>query len=277
MILVDNSQLFFSSFFAHNREPSLNLNEELVRHTLISEYADINKRFKKKYGELVLCQDAGNYWRTDVYSGYKKGRKELKKTDTGVDWQKLYDLFHNIKKEIAQNLPYQNIQVAKCEADDIIFVACKHAPTTEKILVVSSDKDMMQLYRYKNVDIYNPRNSAITPRPSDVEAMLMEHIIRGDASDSIPNILTPTKDYLSGIRQKPITKKRLLDFQINGGMDKKNLERNQQLIDMSYIPIEYEDRIVEEMEKEFTPDRSKIFNYFVENKMKLLMDSVHNI
>ncbi len=46
---------------------------------------------------------------------------------------------------------------------------------------------------------------------------------------------------------------------------------------MSYIPIEYEDRIVEEMEKEFTPDRSKIFNYFVENKMKLLMDSVHNI
>ena len=60
-------------------------------------------------------------------------------------------------------------------------------------------------------------------------------------------------------------------------MDKKNLERNQQLIDMSYIPIEYEDKIVEERDKEFTPDRSKIFNYFVENKMKLLMDSVHNI
>ena len=96
MILVDNSQLFFSSFFAHNREPSLNLNEELVRHTLISEYADINKRFKKKYGELVLCQDAGNYWRTDVYSGYKKGRKELKKTDwlksCGYSFGKLYDL-----------------------------------------------------------------------------------------------------------------------------------------------------------------------------------------
>jgi hypothetical protein len=48
------------------------------------------------------------------------------------------------------------------------------------------------------------------------------------------------------------------------------------LVDLSYIPQEYEQAILAEYNKPITVDRSKIFNYFVEKGLKNLMNDIQD-
>ena len=82
---------------------------------------------------------------------------------------------------------------------------------------------------------------------------------------------------IDGKRQKPCRKKRVeevIDDPYNDAW-KVNFERNQTMIDMTKIPDEYESLILEEFEKDMVVnDRSKLLDYFIKNKMILLMDEL---
>lgn len=277
MILIDNSQLFFSSYFSHGHATG-EVNDNLVRHTLLSQYARINDKYRSRFGSIVICNDADNYWRKDIYPGYKQQRKEQKEKNTDVDWQHLYETFDRVRDEIKSNLPYKSIRVHRCEADDIMYVLCKHYSPKEKILIVSSDKDMIQLMKFNNVSIYSPKTDSIIKSISNLDELLFAHVLRGDSSDNIPNVLTSTEDFLSKkIRQKPMTAKRIVEFTNNNSLiDEKNLTRNKTLIDLSYIPEEYENNIVKQYQQVIPADRKNIFDYLVSKKMKLLLESVES-
>lgn len=277
MILIDNSQLFFSSYFSHGHVTG-EVNDNLVRHTLLSQYARINDKYRAKFGNIVICNDADDYWRKKVYSGYKQQRKEQKEKNETVDWKHLYETFDKVRDEIKDNLPYKSIRVNKCEADDIMYVLCKHFSSYEKMLVVSSDKDMVQLMKFKNVYIYNPKTDSIIKEVANIEHMLFTHILRGDASDNIPNVLTDTTSFLEKKeRQKPMTAKRIAEFSKDISLiNENNLKRNRTLIDMSYIPEEHENAILNKYNQITVPDRKNIFNYLVTNKMKLLLEHVES-
>lgn len=277
MILIDNSQLFFSSYFSHGHATG-EVNDNLVRHTLLSQYARINDRYRSRFGDIVICNDADNYWRKEIYSGYKQQRKEQKEKNTDVDWKHLYETFDRVREEIKNNLPYKSIRVHRCEADDIMYVLCKHFSHKEKMLIVSSDKDMIQLMKFKNVSIYSPKTDSIIKSISNLDEILFAHVLKGDSADNIPNVLTSTDDFLSKkIRQKPMTAKRIVEFTNNSSLiDEKNLIRNRTLIDLSYIPEEYENNIVEQYQQTIPADRKNIFDYLVTNKMKLLLESVES-
>lgn len=277
MILIDNSQLFFSSYFSHGHATG-EVNDNLVRHTLLSQYARINDKYRSRFGDIVICNDADNYWRKEIYSGYKQQRKEQKEKNTDVDWKHLYETFDRVREEIKNNLPYKSIRVHRCEADDIMYVLCKHFSHKEKMLIVSSDKDMIQLMKFKNVSIYSPKTDSIIKSISNLDEILFAHVLKGDSADNIPNVLTSTDDFLSKkIRQKPMTAKRIVEFTNNSSLiDEKNLIRNRTLIDLSYIPEEYENNIVEQYQQTIPADRKNIFDYLVTNKMKLLLESVES-
>lgn len=277
MILIDNSQLFFSSYFSHGNSAE-QISDDLVRHTLLSQYSRINEKFKSKFGELVICNDSGNYWRKDVYSGYKQQRKEKRDNDP-VNWINLYETFDKIRDEIRDNLPYKSIRVDRCEADDIMYVLCKNFSYEEKILIVSSDKDMIQLLKFNNVSIFNPRLDKIIQKPTDIDSILFEHILKGDSSDNIPNILTDTDLFLKKTeRQKPMTIKKIQQFKLDKSiLNENNFKRNRNLIDMTYIPIEYQDTILDTFNTVPCPDRKLIFDYLVSNKMKLILEHVENL
>ena len=277
MILIDNSQLFFSSYFSHGHVTG-EVNDNLVRHTLLSQYARINDKYRSRFGDIVICNDADNYWRKDIYPGYKQQRKEKKEKDDSVDWALLYETFDKIRDEVRDNLPYKSLRVHRCEADDIMYVLCKHYSSTEKMLIVSSDKDMMQLMKFKNVSIYSPKTDAIIKSIGNLDDLLFSHVLRGDAADNIPNVLTSTDNFLvKKERQKPMTAKRIVEFsQNNSLMDQNNLKRNRSLIDMSYIPVEFENNILKKFEETVPSDRKNIFDYLVSKKMKLLLESVES-
>ena len=173
------------------------------------------------------------------------------------------------------------IQVPHAEGDDVIAVLAKHANNClkEQSLIVSSDKDFNQLYKYKKIRQYSPmRGKMLTG--INAEAYLKEHIIRGDKGDGIPNILSAGDCIVEGNRQKPVSKKKVItwlqqepeDFCNNGMMDAWN--RYQEVIDFEYIPPPMTLEILEQYKTQVTPSRSGLLNYFVKHRLKMLIEHI---
>jgi hypothetical protein len=274
MILIDNNQLVVASLFQASKSEG-GVTEDLVRHMLLNMYRMYRTKFHNKYGEIVICNDGRNYWRNDVFSYYKANRKKQRKTSS-IDWDGFYEIMDVIKNEVINHLPYKNIQVNDAEADDIIAVISQRHHVDENILIVSSDKDFQQLQRYPNVHQYSPnkRDFIVCENP---EEFLTEHIIKGDSSDGIPNILSDDDVFVhEDKRQKPCGKKKIgiIREELSDWTDTDNWNRNQLMIDMTKIPESVEKSIIEEYNKEPLGKRSGILNYFIQNRLKILMECI---
>jgi len=240
----------------------------------LNTYRFYRNKFQSKYGELVICNDSFNYWRKDIFPFYKQNRKEKLKSSE-LDWNEIFSSMSKIREEIKSIFPYKNITVDRTEADDIISVICKHK-RDEKILIISSDKDFQQLQRYDNVEQYSPvkREFLICEDP---ELFLLEHIIKGDSSDGIPNILSDDDVFImQDKRQKPCGKKKIsvIKEELSEWTETDKWKRNQSLIDLNSLPKEYESAILSEYEKDPIGKRSNMLNYFIQNKLKNLMSNI---
>jgi hypothetical protein len=107
---------------------------------------------------------------------------------------------------------------------------------------------------------------------------LKEKIIRGDKGDGIPNIFSPGDCFVRDLRQKPITKGVLEKAMRESYNDqeetiKANWMRNATLIDLSFIPVEIKEKIINTYE-ETKPAKGKLLNYFIEHKLKNLMEVI---
>ena len=187
MILIDNNQVILSSIFAQTRGKK-DLDEDQVRHITLNIYRSIRNKFYSEYGELIICQDSSNCWRKDIFPQYKAGRKKTQQKDA-EDWNKIFDVLGKIRREIRETFPYKNISIQRCEADDIIAVLAKKYSPTEKVVIVSSDKDFKQLQRYDNIKQYCLRKKQFLVE-EDPQRFLFDHIMYGDSSDGIPNVLS---------------------------------------------------------------------------------------
>jgi len=273
MILIDLSQFLISSLFA-NGSKNVVIEEDLLRHTLLNSIRALKVKYKE-YGKVVIACDDKNYWRKESFPYYKAHRKKSRE-DSEVDWNAVFVCLDKFKEELRENFPYKVIQVPHAEADDIIAVLTKHYHA-EGILIASSDKDYMQLQSYHRVTQYSPimKKEINCSYP---EQYLMEHIIKGDSGDGIPNCLSPDNSFVMGIRQKPITAKRLQEISYDTkAMPEdvyRNYLRNKTLIDFNEIPDYIQAQILEAYESQEFGDRSKLFGFFVKHKMKHLMADI---
>jgi 5'-3' exonuclease len=277
MILIDNNQVILSSIFAQTRG-NTDLDEDQVRHITLNVYRSIRNKFFSEYGELIICQDSSNCWRKDIFPQYKAGRKKNQQKDA-EDWNKIFDVLGTIRREIRDTFPYKNIAIPRCEADDIIAVLTKKHSPSEKVVIVSSDKDFKQLQRYENVKQYCLRKKQFLIE-EDPERFLFDHIMYGDSSDGIPNVLSGDNVFVDGIRQRPISKKKLEklyrqeeDLSVECV---RNWDRNSQLVDLDRIPEKYVIEILDAFEESPIGARSNIFNYFVGNKLRMLMENIQD-
>ena len=276
MILVDLNQVLISNFMVQTRgAPDVKPNKEMIRHMVVNSLRGFNVKFKNKYGKMVLCADAGNPWRRDAFPNYKYSRRKGR-DDSAFDWENIFNIITEIKNELRDNFPYAVMYIERCEADDIIATLAKYYHQSEPIMIVSGDKDFIQLQRFNNVEQYAPIQKKFLGEDIVPEEFLMEHIIKGDRSDGIPNILSPDDCFVTGEKQKPITKKRLQEFS-SGQMDaetKTNFERNKKLVDLMQIPGLLENEIINSYRNYKFNDRSKLLTYFIENKLKSLMENI---
>ena len=278
MIIVDITQVMILSVLTDN--DTRTYNEGLLRHMVLNNLRSYRTKFKNKYGELVLAFEGKDSWRKKAFPNYKANRA-VNRASSGIDWNELYAGFNKMRDEIAENFPYKVMQVNGCEGDDIIAVIAMN--DKDNHMIISSDKDYVQLQKYDNVHQYDPRKKIIV-NCKNSEAFLREHIIRGDASDGVPNFLSPDDGCISTVKQKCIYKKNMsgwLDVtedKFLSSLDeetRRRYERNQQLIDFSKIPEEYVDKILEMYRIPSRNSRDKILNYFIKNKLKELILLLH--
>jgi|TARA_B100001093_G_scaffold520189_1_gene613471 hypothetical protein len=275
MILIDFTQTIIAGLMAQLKMNGGEMSEDMLRHMILNSVRNYQKKYSGDYGEITLCTDAANPWRRDFYPQYKANRKKSREADD-KDWGMIFDTLHKVKMEIKENFPYRYMYVEKCEADDIIAVLTKHAK--EDVLIVSGDKDFQQLHKYPYVTQWSPNlNKMIDCQDPDL--FLREHILTGDKSDGVPNILSNDDCLDLGIRQTPLRKPikdKYLRITIESD-DKyyRNYLRNQTLIDLEFIPAEIEKNILEEFDKT-EPVRGKVFDYLRTHRLDQLLNHVED-
>ena len=280
MILVDLNQVLLAGLMAQIANHKGKLDEDLVRHMILNIIRGHVRNFKGEYGDVVLCCDNRKYWRKEYFPFYKAGRKKTREK-SDLDWHLIFDMLAKFKVELRENFPYKVIDVEGAEADDIIgTLVPRHAPH-EKVLILSSDGDFLQLQQYgSNVKQYNPSQKKYV-KSVDPLLELKEKIIRGDKGDGIPNIFSPSDCFVRDLRQKPITKG-MLDKILNEDLTHPNwtadavagFSRNKILIDLTQIPTEIKEKIINTFEETVPAKRNKLLNYFIEHKLKNLMDVI---
>ena len=278
MILVDMNQISLASMMMHlHMSKSKEIDENMVRHMILNSLRMYRTKYSSEFGELVLCYDSKHYWRRDYFPEYKSGRrKSREKSD--LDWNAIFLCLNKIKDELRDNMPYKFIEIYGAEADDIIGVLCSEY--SDEIMIISGDKDFIQLQKYPNVKQYSP----ITKKSVNGEnpgGYLKEHIFKGDTSDGVPNVLSPDNTFTDGLRQKPLTKKKITswlehDFDDVAPNDevKRNYQRNRKLIDLTYTPEELSSEIIDTYKEAPYGDRSKLLNYFIQKRLRNLTESI---
>ena len=275
MIFVDFNQVCISNIMQDIKNNS-DIEENLVRHMILSSLLMYKQKFGREYGELVICCDSPKSWRKDVFPFYKANRKSYRES-SDFDWKKIFLILNKIRDELRESFPYRVIEVDGAEADDIIGQFSLNAK--QPVLILSSDKDFIQLQSNPNVKQYSIIQkkylNGINP-----DTYLKEHIIKGDRGDGIPNILSDDDTFVSEKRQNKLQKIKIeswiqMDPQefCNDRMYR-NYCRNEQLVSLHKTPSDIIDKIVDLYKNYKDNGRSKLFNYFVKHKLKNLMEHI---
>ena len=288
MILIDFTQIAIGSLMvALNRSKESETDENLVRHLVLNTLRFYRSRYIEKYGELIICCDNKHYWRRDYFPNYKANRKKDRAV-SGLDWNAIFTHLNLIRDELKEYFPYKVVDVHGAEADDIIAILVKRAQDDTNNLIVSSDKDFIQLHSVA-VDQYSPVTKRMINGKDPVE-YLREHIIRGDRSDGVPNILSPDDTFVSEKRQKPIRKSIVAELleQMNNYEPThlhtlakcpkdtwiRNWQRNETLIDFNKIPNDIQDDILREFKNVKVGSRDGLFDYFIKNRLNNLIENL---
>ena len=283
MIIIDYSQVAISTLMAELAgRTDVPIEKDLVRHMIINNIRSYKSKFKEEYGDIVIACDNKHYWRKDKFPYYKANRKKVRQ-ESGFDWKLIFDVLAEVKSELDCYFPYPVIDVDGAEADDVIAVLVERMHDKEQILIISGDHDFVQLQTYPEVKQYSPIQKKFIKADKKIVHILMEHIIKGDKGDGVPNILSPDDIFMVEGRQKPITAKKL-DGWINIDPDAfhmnvdeetaRNFQRNRYLVDFQYIPDTVKANIDAAWNGRPKKDRSHILNYFIEKKMKNLIEHV---
>ena len=277
MILIDMNQIAVANLMMNLKmNNSKTIDENMVRHMILNSIRMYRKEHHNEYGEVVLTWDSKHSWRRDYFPEYKASRRKARE-ESDLDWEDIFGTLNKIRNEIKQNFPYKYLEVFGAEADDIIGFLCEENKN-EKIMIISGDKDFIQLQKYPNVTQWSP----ITKKQVngfDPTIYLKEHILKGDTSDGVPNILSPDNTFVDGLRQRPLSRKKIQSWLLGGGSDwndevKRNFQRNSTLIDLSRTPEELKNQIRLEYNNAPHGDRSKLLNYFMKNKLKELTENI---
>jgi hypothetical protein len=281
MIIMDLSQVMISNLMIQlGNHTNADIEEDLLRHMVLNSVRAYNVKFKNEFGEMIIACDAGNNWRRQIFPYYKANRRKNREKSE-INWTSVFEILNKVRDELKDYFPYRVLRVDGAEADDIIgTLAQTYGNTNEKILILSGDKDFVQLQAFMNVQQFDPVQKKWR-QTNDVDRFMKEHIIRGDAGDGVPNFLSADDTFVVGARQKPISQKKLdqwLDTDPKEFCDEKMLRgylRNQQLVDLNFIPPDIKKEVLVQYEQQAGKGRDKLFNYFIEHRLKLLLESVN--
>lgn len=284
MIIVDLQQVMIASVMMQMGFAGGEVQLPMLKHMVLNSLRSYMSKYSSRYGEMIIATDTGSSWRRTRFPYYKANRSK-DRDDSPLDWEAILSGLKEVRKDLREYFPYRIIEIEGAEADDIIGTLVERfgsdLPGGHPILILSADKDFKQLQRYMNVEQYDPvRNRKVVE--NNPEDYLIEHILRGDGSDGVPNVLSRDDSIVLKIRQSPMTQKRvtsLMQQAKNKSFDSENIKRNyirnEMMIDLRHTPQPLRDEIMEQYETQAGKGRDKIFGYLMQNRMKHLMEYVN--
>ena len=277
MIIVDLSQVMLSNLMMQlGNHTNAQIEESMVRHMVLNSLRSYKMKFSDEFGELVISCDNTNYWRKQAFPYYKANRKKNQEKSE-MDWKAIFECLNKIRTELKEYFPYRVVDIESAEADDIIATLVKNADAEDKVLILSGDKDFIQLHKYSNIKQYDPVRKKWINHDNPTR-YLIEHILKGDSGDGVPNVLSSDNCFVIGERQKPLTAKKILNIIENidslEGPLYRNYQRNKKLIDLTEVPAEIANKVLESYQAQENKGRDKMFNYFIANKLKHLMEHI---
>ena len=297
-ILLDFSQAIISACYAFSDDlcvdnPNKDEARNILRHVVLSQIKSYKQKYSSKYGDLIICCDGKHYWRRDLFKPYKACRKKSRE-GSSLDWKLIFEIIDTMVIDLKENFPYKVIQYDRAEGDDIIATMTEYFQKNEvttnglfvfpqELLIISSDRDLIQLHKYTNVHQISPKDRKAIIEP-DPESYLKEKIIKGDKGDGIPNILSEDEVFLiEGSRQKAVTAKRLSEYMAFEDMQKypdeliaKRFKRNSTLIGFDSIPQDIKDEILKQYHEPIVGNKGKIFNYLLKNGCNQLLTNIND-
>ncbi len=206
---------------------------------------------------IIMCWDGGkSKFRKALYPDYK-GHREKKRSERSEEDQAAYFSFLDQMETLHTILPdfgVHSLKIRGWEGDDLIYSARQVIDPSEICIVVSTDRDMLQLVDETTFVWVPSREQLVTPanfaKVTGVskENYLTYRVLVGDTSDNIDGIYgigdKKAKDLiikygnLEGIRanhqalMKSVVTKRI--FEDAGRV---TLDRNMKLMDLKRIPI----------------------------------------
>jgi len=272
MILVDFGGLLHQNVCAQDLvHPS----EHELRHIILASLREINIKYRNEYGRMVICCDSHS-WRYNVFAEYKAARPALK-VDDGRDWGVIWKHTNKVLDEIREHLPWKVMLVDRAEADDIIGALCFNV-RDEPIMIVSRDKDFIQLHVFKNVKQYD----TVTKKFVGVDDPInyaFTHVFKGDRGDGIPNIYSDDDHLVKNeARQKSVRKTDIVEWMKTihdpektfSGKMLEHYRRNYQLISLSATPDDIKAQIKEQFEEPPIPPNGTVLQYFMDKDVNFV-------
>jgi hypothetical protein len=292
LIVVDYSQTAISNLMAEiGGRTDIEIQVPLLRHMILNSIRGYKQKFGNEFGQIVIACDNQTYWRRQVFQYYKAGRKKAREA-SGFDWKTIFEALNLIRTEIDTFFPYKVVNVEGAEADDVIAVLAEWSQTNDlkdgslfegdpkPLLVVSGDHDFIQLQKYKNVKQFSPVQKKYIKPEMTPEQYIFEHTIKGDKGDGVPNVLSADDSIVAGERQKPITSKKLEAWWADcttmptDDVFKTRYERNRTLVDFTRIPETIKNSIINNYTGQPDKNKSMLLNFFVEHKMKNMLELI---
>lgn len=280
MVLVDFNGLAIGSIMGQLSRGE-ELSENLVKHIILNNLRIYRNKYKEAdHGKMVIACDSYS-WRKDVFPEYKAARKANRATDKH-DWPMIFDLIEDTLNDLRDNFPYAVIKIDSAEADDIIGALTVHKADFggEDVVIISADKDFIQLQQYGHVEQWSPLFNKMI-KEDNPRRYLFEHLLKGDSGDGVPNANSHDDVFTTGSRQTPMTQKAIDKYWDNRDDLEmimkpnvfRNFMRNVQMIDLTNTPDGIREEAINKYENYVYPTRTNILTYLVEHRMKMLVDN----
>jgi len=282
--LIDGSGYIFRAYYAL---PPLTRKSDGMPTGAVSGFCNMlfklledsksSENLEKPTHFAVIFDAARKNFRNEIYSEYKENR-----SDTPEDLIPQFDFIR--KSVLAFNLP--SIELLNYEADDLIATYVEQILAAgAKVTIVSSDKDLMQLYK-KNVRIYDPmKNKFISEddiknkfgvKPNKVVDV---QSLAGDTSDNVPGVPGIGVKTAAELINKYGTLEKLLE---KAGEIKQNKRRetiienkDKAIVSKKLVTLK-KDVPVKDNLKDFilkNIDKDKLFNFLREMEFNRLLSS----
>jgi 5'-3' exonuclease len=273
VLMLDGHNLIFRMIFVSamvGKRDHLSENEtyEYWKYLMTNNILNLIKKFNPT--RVVLTLDAQNNWRKDIYAEYKAKRKVDRDNSIVINFEtfwpvvnEYFDTFTSIFKNIVF------LTIDRCEGDDIIAILTKEEMKNGEVIVVTSDKDFIQLLSNKNVSLYNPiKQKMVTSTDSKKELDIK--IISGDKSDGIPAIRPKI-----GVKTAEKILKEGIDIYMQDEMLKANYERNRKIIDFNFIPTEIQNIILKKYQEFIIDvmDKRKLFTFLTNCNVSKILEN----